>query len=70
MKREISKKIIGLVISITLVALIFSILIPPATAVHLSPGSPNHSSVTVGNTITFSNVNLTIRGEEKIPVDF
>ena len=46
------------------------ILVPPATAVKLEPGSPDDTSVTTGTTITFTNVNLTIRGAERIPVNF
>ncbi len=48
--------------------MIFTILIPPATAVHISPGSINDSSVTTGSSVTFSDINLTIRGEERIPI--
>jgi len=50
--------------------MIFLVLIPPATAVKLKPGIPDDTSVTTGTTIIFTDVNLTIRGEEKIPVDF
>ena len=69
MKRDIRKKVVGLVVSVILIALIFSVLIPPATAVLVSPGSPSPTSVTTGSTVTFSNVNLTIKGAEKIPVN-
>ena len=50
-------------------ALIFFILIPPATAVYLHPGTPSPTSVNTGAPVTFSNVNLTIRGVERIPVN-
>ena len=53
-----------------LLVMIFLVLIPPATAVKLDPGIPDDTSVTTGTTIIFTDVNLTIRGEEKIPVDF
>jgi len=69
-KRGVKNKIIDLAVSITLIILIISTLIPPATAVYLSPGTPNKTSVNRGTTITFENVNLTIRGAEKIPVNY
>lgn len=69
-KRGFVRKVISLAISTLLIFLIFFILVPPATAVKLSPGTPSSTSVTTGTTITFSNVNLTIRGVERIPVNF
>jgi len=68
--RNLKKKIIGLIISSMLLVAIFLVLIPPATAVKLDPGTPDDTSVTTGTTITFNNVNLTIRGPERIPVSF
>ena len=56
--------------TLALVFLIFAVLIPPGASVYVSPGTPSSSSVTSGSTITFSNVNLTIRAAERIPVDF
>ena len=53
-----------------MIILLILTVIPPATAVYLSAGIPSSTSVTNGNTITFSNVNLTIRGAERIPVEF
>ena len=35
---------------------------------YVTPGTPNTSSLTSGSTITFSDVNLTIRAYERIPV--
>jgi hypothetical protein len=70
MRREFGKKLGSIAISILLVILVFFILLPPATAVYVDSGTPSSSSVTEGTTIIFSDVNLTIRGEEKIPVDF
>lgn len=67
--RNLKKKLIGLIISSMLLVVIFLVLIPPATAVRLDPGSPDDTSVTTGTTITFNDVNLTIRGLEKIPVN-
>ena len=52
-----------------LLVMIFLVLIPPATAVKSDPDIPDDTSVTTGTTITFTNVNLTIRGLEKIPVN-
>ena len=71
MERVLLKKIGGLTISISLITLILFVLIPPATAVYLDPGTPSsRSPVNKGTTITFHDVNLTIRGAEKIPVNF
>ena len=53
-----------------LLVTIFLVLISPATAVKLDSGIPDDTSVTTGTTIIFTDVNLTIRGDEKIPVDF
>jgi hypothetical protein len=68
-KGEIRKEFLAIAITILLILMIFFVLIPPSTAVYLHPGSPSRSSVNTGSTITFSNVNLTIRGYEKIPVN-
>ena len=70
MERALLKKIGSLTISISLIILILFVLIPPATAVYVDPGTPSSSSVNKGTTITFHDVNLTIRGAEKIPVNF
>ncbi|MCK4830216.1 DUF2341 domain-containing protein, partial [bacterium] len=69
-KRDLVKKLGSLAISILLITLIFFILIPPATAVKLDPGTPSSALVSKGTTITFSDVNLTIRAAERIPVNF
>ena len=68
--RGLKKKAVGLAISALLIFLIFFVLVPPATAVYVHPGTPSSTSVNTGTTITFNNVNLTIRGAEKIPVNF
>jgi hypothetical protein len=62
------KKIGSIVMSLLLISLIYLVLLPPATAVYVTPGTPNKSSLTSGSTITFSNVNVTIRALERIPV--
>ena len=69
-ERVLLKKISGIIISISLITLILFVLIPPATAVILYPGSPDDTSVSKGTIITFNNVNLTIRSVERIPVEF
>jgi hypothetical protein len=69
-ERVLLKKISGIIISISLITLILFVLIPPATAVILYPGLPDDTSVSKGTIITFNNVNLTIRGVERIPVEF
>jgi hypothetical protein len=63
-------KILGLIISSLLILLIFSVLIPPATSVFVGPGTPDDNSVSKGTNVTFEGVNLTIRGHEKIVVNF
>jgi hypothetical protein len=59
-----------LIISTLLILLIFSFLIPPATSVYVGSGIPDDNSVKRGNNVTFLGVNLTIRGHEKIVVNF
>lgn len=62
-------RIMGSLVAVLLAALIFLVLAPPLTAVKLDPGTPSNTSVYKGTTITFNNVNLTIRGAERIPVN-
>jgi hypothetical protein len=69
MRKDVRPKGEGLIIAVLLILLIFSVLVPSATAVVLFPGNPNDSSVVVGDTIFFNNVNLTIHRDEAIPVD-
>lgn len=68
--KKIKSKLVGLIIATLLVLLIFSVLIPPATSVYVDPGVPDDDSVSKGTIVTFENVNLTIRGHEKIVVNF
>ena len=68
-KGKLGKQFLAIAISVLLIFLIIFILIPPATAVYLHPGTPSSTSASTGSTITFSDVNLTIRGYEKIPVN-
>jgi hypothetical protein len=63
------KKVISLAISALFILLIFFILAPPGTAVRVYPGKPDDRLVTTGAIITFNEVNLTIRGTERIPVN-
>jgi len=69
-RRYMKRRILALAISITLVFLTFFVLVPPAMSVEVNPGSPSSSSLFVGNTITFSNVRLTIRNTERIDVGY
>ena len=57
-------------LTLSLVLLIIAVLIPSSPAVHLSPGDPNPQSVTVAADVIFSNVNLTIRSNEAIPISY
>jgi len=68
--KKIKSKLLGLIIATLLVLLIFSVLIPPATSVYVGSGAPDDDSVSKGTVVTFENVNLTIRGHEKIVVNF
>ncbi len=52
-----------------MILLLFLTIIPPSTAVLLDPGEPNKTSVKKGTTVTFNDVNLTIRAKERIPVE-
>jgi hypothetical protein len=69
LKVKLGKELTAIAISLLLIFLIFFILIPPATAVYLYPGTPSSTSINTGSTITFRNINLTIRGYEKIPIN-
>jgi hypothetical protein len=70
MRNGLLRKGTGIGVALSLVLLIFTVLIPSASAVKLSPGTPNDTSVTAGTTIIFQDVNLTIRGAEAIPVKY
>jgi hypothetical protein len=67
-KKQLAKKISAAIVTILAIALILTVLLPPATAVFVSAGTPDKTSVTTGSTITFEDVNLTIKGNEKIPI--
>ena len=69
-KNDKINKGLSLGISIALILLLFLDLVPFTSAVFVSPGIPDNTSVDIGTTITFDNVNLTIRGPERIPVYF
>ena len=69
--KDIAQKFIALSITVSLILLIFLIFAPPSgIAVHLHPGEPNYASplYDTAQTVTFDNVELTIRGDEAIPV--
>jgi hypothetical protein len=69
MMKGFLRKGIGLGVAFSLVVLIFAVLTPSVSAVKLSPGTPNSTSVIAGTTIIFQDVNLTIRGAEAIPMN-
>jgi parallel beta-helix repeat protein len=64
------KRGLSLGISVILVTILFLDLLPISSAVFVSPGTPDHTSVSLGTTIVFNDVDLTIRGPERIPVSF
>lgn len=68
-RRETKNRIVALGITISLIALIIIVLTPPAMAVYVHPGSPS-GNVRVGNTVTFTDVNFTIRNAERIIVNY
>jgi len=68
--KGVSKKVLGIGMAAVLVLCIFFVLVPPATAVYLHPGTISNTSPTNGDTITFSDVNITIEGAERIPITY
>jgi hypothetical protein len=69
MQKDHVKKVIAIIISALLAILLIFVIIPPGTAVKISPGKPDDSLVTRGTNITFKNVNVTIRNTERIPIN-
>ncbi len=67
---KFNKEIITFITTAIVITLLILTAIPPATAVYLDAGTPSTTSLTKGNTVTFHNVNLTIRGAERIPVEY
>jgi hypothetical protein len=68
-KRGRLQKILGLLIAGSLIALIFTILLPPTMAIHLDTGDFTPSSgIKIGDDVNFSEVTITIRGIERIPL--
>jgi hypothetical protein len=70
MRRELIQKGIALGITLSLVILIIAVFTPSYSAVKLSPGKPDKTTVMKNTKIVFSSVNLTIRGTEAIPVNY
>lgn len=70
MRRELIQKGIALGITLSLVILIIAVFTPSYSAVKLSPGEPDKTTVMKNTKIVFSSVNLTIRGTEAIPVNY
>jgi hypothetical protein len=70
-QKVVTQKIIAFCITVVLTLLIFFIFTPPSgVAVHLHPGVPSYTSplYNTSKTVTFNNVELTIKGDEAIPV--
>jgi PKD repeat protein len=68
-KKEFRKKITAGIITLIIIALIISILIPPAMSISLTIGDTSPTTgLTVGDDVTFSNVNITIENIERIPL--
>ncbi len=73
MQKDVTQKIIAFCITVILILLIFFIFAPPSgVAVHLHPGVPSYISplYNTSKTVTFNNVELTIKGDEAIPVTY
>lgn len=70
MRSDLWQKGIAVGMTLSLVLLIIAIFTPSFPAVKLSPGIPDKTSVVVETTIIFKNVNLTIRADEAIPIDY
>lgn len=69
LSKNLGRKIGSVIVTVLLIGLILFVLVPPATSVNLTTGYPfSNNEIIFGNTITFQDVNLTIRGDEKIPV--
>ena len=70
MRSDLWQKGVALGITLSLVLLIIIVFTPSFSAVKLSPGTPDKSSVIKNSKIVFSSVNLTIRGTEALPVNY
>ena len=73
MQKEFTRKIAAVSITVSLIVLILLVLTsPPITAVYLHPGTPSYTAplYNTAKTVTFNNVNLTIRKSEAIPVNY
>jgi len=70
MSNGLLRKGTGIGVSLSLVLLVFSVLVPSASAVALSAGIPDSSSVIAGTNVSFQDVSLTIRADEAIPVQY
>ena len=64
------KKGLSLGISLLLIAILFLDLVPVSSAVYVSTGNPDKTSIDLGSTVIFNNVDLTIRSPERIPVSY
>lgn len=68
-KKANVKKSSSFFISLLLIFLLFFNLLPTTQSVQVFPGSPNEDYVDVGTMIIFNNVRLTIRSDERIPIN-
>lgn len=70
MGKELRKKVTALGVALSLLLLICAVLLPSASAVNVSAGIPQDTTVNAGTTVVFEEVNLTIRSAEAIPVKY
>jgi parallel beta-helix repeat protein len=69
-KKTLARNTVTIFTSTLLILLIFLTGSPDVNAIYLDPGEPDNTSVNSGTTILFENVTLTIRSDEKIPINF
>ena len=65
---RIKNKIFGIIFSIILLGLIFTFLLPPVASIELSINSPSPPNSRGNSAFTFSDVNITIKNVERIPI--
>jgi parallel beta-helix repeat protein len=69
-KKKLLGKGTSFFISLLLILLLFFNLLPGTISVEVSPGTPNNTDVKIGDIITFNNVKVTIRSNERIPISY
>jgi PKD domain len=70
MRKDFWPKGIAISIALLLVILIIIVFTPSFSAVKLTPGTPDKASLPIHTTIVFTDINLTIRSQEAIPVNY